>query len=65
MARLLITMVISAGLLGCTSPAPTQSSYTALLRDAMVEAARVDEVTNNSEQAVDAVRRWRSGGRTD
>lgn len=65
MARLLITMAISAGLLGCRAAPPPQSPYSALLRDAMVEAARVDEATTNSEQAVDAVRRWRSAERTD
>ena len=65
MRRFWMTLGICLAVAGCAASSPPQAAYVTLLRDAMVEAARVKEPSNNPEQTVEAVRRWRSAQPTD
>ena len=57
--RFLMAMAMSAILGGCATPVP-EGSYVSLMRDAMVEAARVAEGSGDAAGAVRAVEAWRT-----
>ena len=57
--RFLMAMAMSAILGGCATPVP-EGAYVSLLRDAMVEAARVAEGSGDAAGAVRAVEAWRT-----
>ena len=59
--RFLMAMAMSAIVGGCATPAP-EGVYVSLMRDAMVEAARVAEPWGDAAGAVRAVEAWRTGG---
>ena len=58
--RFLMALAMSAIVGGCTTPAREDGAYVSLLRDAMVEAARVAEGSGDSAGAVRAVEAWRT-----
>ncbi len=60
--RFLMAMAMSAIVGGCTTPAREDGAYVSLLRDAMVEAARVaEDPSGDSAAAVRAIEAWRTG----
>ena len=59
--RFLMAMAMSALVGGCATPAQEGGAYVSLMRDAMVEAARVAEPCGDAAGAVRAVEVWRTG----
>ncbi len=59
--RFLMALAMSAILGGCATPVP-EGAYVSLMRDAMVEAARVAEGSGDSAGTVRAIEAWRTGG---
>lgn len=59
MKGLMSVAVLAALLAGCTMSARSEGVSMTLLRDAMVESARVASASENPEPAIGAVRVWR------
>ncbi len=61
MKRFLIAMAMYVIVGGCSTTAPEGGAYVSLMRDAMVEAARVAEPSEHPAGVVRAVQAWRTG----
>ena len=60
MKGLMSVALLAALLTGCTMSARSEGVSMTILRDAMVESARVAAASENPEPAVRAVRAWRA-----